>query len=223
MMNWAIMHQRNLLWIVFCTIAQVNCLLRLDRWWSIEHGHCCRSWYIVCFSGAEGETVKRRCSRRRSLSSRSVLMMSLLAKCACSLPHSWQDPPIKQSLKLLLLFSYSHISSKCLKLNYLNDEYVASYSVGWFQWNCSLSLSEWERKGETKLCTLDAHAYLNLFTSSRCWSIRTGERIFPMTFIAIRRRARARQRINASKWVRLHSLIVIRSNLIESIFQVSFN
>ena len=169
---------------------------------------------------------RRRCSRRRSLSSRSVLMMSLLSKCVCSLPHSWQDPPIKQSLKLLLLFSYSHISSKCLKLNYLNDEYVASYSVGWFQWNCSLPLWMRERKGETKLCTLDAHAYLNLFTSSRCWSIRTGERIFPMTFIAIRRRERAgaRQRINASKWVRLHSLIVIRSNLIESmIFQVSFN
>lgn len=58
-----------------------------------------------------------------------------------------------------------------------------------------LCLPYWERekKRETKLCTLDAHAYLNLFTSSRCWSIRTGERIFPMTFIAIRQSERGRK------------------------------
>ena len=143
-----LMHQRNPIWIVFCTSAQVNCLVRVAGWWwSIEHWHCCRSWYVVCFSGAEEERERRGDARGADpfLSSRSVLMMSLLSKCACSLPHSWQDPPIKQSLKLLLLFSYSHISSKCLKLNYLNDEYVASYSVGWFQWNCSLSLNEREK------------------------------------------------------------------------------
>jgi hypothetical protein len=112
--------------------------------------------------------------------------------------HTWKYPTFKQCFKLLLLFLflYSHISSKHLKFEYLNIFIYIWICRVLFTWLALMKLKEKELN-----CTLDAHTYLNLFTSSRCCQM--GEK-FPMTFISIRENE---WRINVSMRMYSHTYI----------------
>jgi hypothetical protein len=66
-----------------------------------------------------------------------------------------------------------------------------------------------ELKEKELNCTLDAHAYLNLFTLSRCRQM--GEK-FSMTFISI---IESETRINVSKRMYSYTYIVIQLKVIQ--------